>query len=184
MGTSTDHGVPIECGRTVPTWLVALDNAPTAVLFVLGAALLWPVWWPLAPAFLVYCALSVVLFWARICPHCHHYGTRACPCGYGVIAPRFFGRRSTDDFQRVFKRNLGIMFPAWFVPLAAGAYLLWQDPTPAVAWLLAAFCVVGFALIPAISKFVGCRGCEIKDQCPWMGGKSPRSEPALQRSGP
>jgi hypothetical protein len=27
---------------------------------------------------------------------------------------------------------------------------------------------VGFILIPAISKFVGCKSCEIKADCPWM----------------
>jgi hypothetical protein len=34
--------------------------------------------------------------------------------------------------------------------------------------LFIAFVIVGFVLIPAISRFVGCKGCEIKDQCPWM----------------
>jgi hypothetical protein len=34
--------------------------------------------------------------------------------------------------------------------------------------IFAAFCIIGFAIIPMISKYVGCAGCEIKDKCPWM----------------
>ena len=61
-GSSVHHGVPDTCSRIVPTWLIVLDNAPTVVLFILGAALLWLIWWPLAVIFLVYSGLSIVLF--------------------------------------------------------------------------------------------------------------------------
>ena len=165
---ATDHGVPVECTRSVPGWVVALDNVPTVVMFVLGAALVWLVWWPLSVVFIAYCCLSIVLFWRLICPYCHHFDTRACPCGYGVIASRLFGRREGPDFRTVFKQRIGIMFPAWIVPFVAGVYLLWTDPSWDVLGLLLAFCIVGFVLIPAISKYVGCKGCEIKDDCPWM----------------
>jgi hypothetical protein len=30
------------------------------------------------------------------------------------------------------------------------------------------FSIIGFLIIPLISKFVGCKNCEIKDDCPWM----------------
>ena len=163
-----DCGIPVECERVIPGWLIALDNAPTAVMIALGTALLWLTWWPLAVAFLVYSGLSIVLFWRLICPYCHHYDTRACPCGYGAVAPRFFERREGLEFRAVFRQRIVIMFPVWFLPLGAGVFLLWSEFSWPVAGLLAAFCVVGFALIPAISKFVGCKGCEIKDECPWM----------------
>ena len=163
-----DHGIPVDCGRTVPGWTVALDNVPTIVMFGLGGAILLPLGWPLSVAFLAYCGVSIVLFWGLICPFCHHYATKACPCGYGVLAARFFEKHEGPDFRQVFRQRIGIMFPAWIVPFVAGVYLLWSDFTMEVAVLLASFCVVGFFLIPAISKFVGCRGCEIKDQCPWM----------------
>ena len=161
-------GIPVDCARTVPSWLVTLDNVPTVVMFVLGAALLWLIWWPLAVAFLIYCGLSIVMFWGLICPHCHHFDTKACPCGYGAVAPKLFKRREGSDFRAVFRQRIGIMFPAWIVPFVAGVYQLWNDPSLYVFGLFLAFCIVGFALIPAISKYVGCRGCEIKDQCPWM----------------
>ena len=89
-GIATDHGVPVECQRDVPGWMVFIDNAPTAVLFLLGGGILWMLWWPLSIAYLEYCCISIILFWGLICPHCHHFGTRACPCGYGVAAPKLF----------------------------------------------------------------------------------------------
>ena len=103
--------------RVVPAWLIVVDNGPTALMFVVGAALLWPISWSLSIAFLVYCGLAIVLFWARICPHCHHFSTRACPCGYGVVAAALFAPKGGKDFRKVFRRNIGIMFPCWFVPL-------------------------------------------------------------------
>lgn len=160
-------GIPDKCHRAVPGWLVAVDNIPTFTMFLIGAAMLWLIWWPLSIIFLGYAFGSIVLFWAIICPYCHHYGTKACPCGYGVMAQRFF-KRKKGDFRTIFQRNLSIMYPNWAVPFIAGVYLLWKDPAMITIGLFVAFCIVGFAIIPAISKFVGCAGCEIKDQCPWM----------------
>ena len=164
-------GIPVVCGRTVSAWLVALDNVPTAVMFGLGAALLAPLGWIFAALFLGYCALSIVLFWGRICPYCHHFDTKACPCGYGIIAPRLFRRKTGRDFKQVFRRNIAIMFPCWFVPFGAGVYLLYSKFSGGTLVLFSTFCLVGFVAIPLIAKFVGCRNCDIKDDCPWMGGR-------------
>jgi hypothetical protein len=165
-GDGANCGIPNVCARKVPGWLVAVDNGPTILLFVLGAVILWPLGWLFSVLFLAYCGASIVLFWAVICPYCHHFGTNACPCGYGTVAPRFFKRKRGVDFGRKFRQNIAIMFPVWMIPLIGGIYLLLASFSwPAVA-LLAAFCVDGFAVIPAISIFVGCKGCEIKD-CPW-----------------
>jgi hypothetical protein len=167
-------GIPNTCERIVPNWLVLLDNVPTVSMFIIGAVLVWLIWWPLSVLFLAYCASSIVLFWALICPHCHHYGSRACPCGYGVMAPRFFESRlgkSDRSFREVFRKNIAIMFPCWIVPFVAGAYLMATAFTMLVLVLFVLFCVVGFALIPAISRFVGCKDCEIKDDCPWITSK-------------
>jgi len=175
-----DCGIPKSCHRTVPGWVVALDNIPTIAMFFIGAAMLWLVWWPTSLFFLAYAFGSIVLFWAIICPYCTHFGTRACPCGYGVMAPRLF-KRKKGDFQRIFKRNLSIMYPNWAVPFIAGVYLLWKEMTPLSIGLFVAFCIVGFAVIPSISKFVGCDECEIKDECPWMMGK-PKARKSIKPS--
>lgn len=158
-----------RCTRVVSAWLVVLDNVPTLALFILGAVLIWWLWWPFAVVYLAYCVLAIVLFWARICCYCSHYDTLGCPCGYGVIAARLFKYKGDRDFREVFRKNIAVVYPCWFVPLAPGAYLLYQGLDLTVLGVLVAFCIVGFVLIPAIAKLVGCRGCEMKDQCPWMG---------------
>jgi hypothetical protein len=164
-----DCGIPDRCAREVPAWLVALDNGPTILLFILGGAILWLLWWPFSVLFLAYCASSIVLFWAVICPYCHHFGTHACPCGYGSVAPKFFARKTGIDFGRKFRQNIAIMFPVWIAPLLGGFYVLYTGFSWPVLGLLVAFCIDGFAVIPAISYFVGCKGCEIQD-CPWRPG--------------
>lgn len=163
-----DCGIPRECERVVPGWVVFSDNAPTAAMFALGTILMWRIGWVFGTAYLAYCLLAVVAFWGRICPVCHHFGTRACPCGYGVVSPLLFRRRTGREFRRVFRTNIVIMFPCFFVPPVAGAVLVWQGSARSVVVVLVAFCVMAFVAIPLISKLVGCRGCAIKDQCPWM----------------
>lgn len=162
------HGIPVDCSRKVPNWLVLLDNIPTLGLFILGIIILYWIHWALAIGFGIYCAVSIIFFWGRICVYCHHYGTRACPCGYGVFSKKFFKFKGTDDFKSKFKKNILIMFPAWFIPLGVGIILLIIDRDILKIVIFAIFCIDGFILIPAISKFVGCRNCEIKDKCPWM----------------
>ena len=156
------------CERVVPSWLVFLDNVPTAILFLLGTLLAGILWWPLAILMLVYNLSAIVMFWALICRHCPHFGTRACPCGYGGIAARHFSRKEGSSFRKVFRRNIAIMYPCWFIPLGTGIYLLHARFSMHLLMIFVAFVVVGFVVIPAISRFVGCKGCELKEQCPWM----------------
>ncbi|MCL5270253.1 MAG: hypothetical protein M1457_06840 [bacterium] len=161
-------GIPGECPREIPGWLVAVDNVPTLVLFVLGFLIMGRWSALLALAFLVYCSSAIVLFWALICTSCHHYDSGACPCGYGRMAPKLFKARRDADFRKVFKRNIAIMFPCWLAPTLVGIYLLRYHYTGALLALFLGFCLVGYILIPAIAKLVGCKGCAIKDRCPWM----------------
>jgi hypothetical protein len=163
-----DCGIPAACERIVPAWLIALDNIPTIVMFFLGAALIWKIAPVYSALFLVYCAFSIIFFWRFICPWCHHFGSAGCPCGYGKIASRLFQRRTGKEFKKVFRRNIGILFPCWIVPLGIGIYLLRTEFSWALCILFLSFCFVGFILIPGISKFVGCKSCEIKADCPWM----------------
>jgi hypothetical protein len=154
--------------RRIPQWLVLLDNIPTIFLFILGFLIINLLSIFIAVIFAVYAFISVVWFWARICPHCHHFGTYACPCGYGIISSKLFTRKDFNSFQKVFKRNILIVFPNWFVPLGIAIYLLITDYNVKVLILTIIFSLVGFIIIPAISKLVGCKNCEIKEDCPWM----------------
>ncbi|MBN2416018.1 hypothetical protein JXO52_09260 [bacterium] len=155
----------------IPLWLVLLDNIPTAVLMVFGALIITRLsTWGMI-GYLIYSLVSIIWFWAKICPYCHHYGTLACPCGYGVISAKLFKKRDAGLFKQTFKRNIGIMFPVWFVPAAAAIFLLISTYSRDLMLLTAVFSVTGFIIIPIISKAVGCRNCEIKDDCPWMQKK-------------
>jgi len=33
------------------------------------------------------------------------------------------------------------------------------------------FSLIGFVVIPVISKLVGCKNCEVREDCPWMADK-------------
>jgi hypothetical protein len=160
--------------RKIPLWLVLLDNIPTLLLFLLGFLIIYQVSLTGAVVFGAYALFSVVWFWAKICPYCHHYNTYACPCGYGIISGKIFKRKENKSFRKIFRRNIGIQFPNWFVPLAVAVYLIFYifatNYTKATLYLTISFVIIGFVVIPAISKLVGCKNCEIKEDCPWMTG--------------
>jgi len=156
--------------RKIPLWLVLLDNIPTLLLFLLGFFIIYQVSLTGAIVFGTYALFSVVWFWARICPYCHHYDTLACPCGYGSISAKIFKRRDSKLFKKVFRRNIFIQFPNWFVPFAIAIYLLITKYTTEILLLTISFSLIGFVIIPVISKQVGCKNCEIKEDCPWMTG--------------
>jgi hypothetical protein len=159
----------IPChSKKIPVWLVLLDNIPTLLLFILGILIISRVSSAGAVAFGAYALFSVVWFWAKICPFCHHYDTLACPCGYGAISAKIFKRRDSRLFRNVFRRNIVIQFPNWFIPFTIAVYLLIAKYTTEILLLTISFSLIGFVIIPVISKQVGCKNCEIKEDCPWM----------------
>lgn len=152
----------------IPLWLVLLDNLPTILLLILGFLIIRQLTLTGAVLYGIYAGISIIWFWAKICPYCHHYDTYACPCGYGIISSKIFKRKDGKSFRKVFRNNLGIQYPNWFVPLAVAIYLLITSYTKGILFLTFFFIIVGFIVIPAISKLVGCKNCEIKEDCPWM----------------
>ena len=163
-----DCNVPNGCNRIVPGWIIFLDNAPTAAVFILGTAIVWQAGALPAILFFAYCLLSIVLFWHRICPWCQHFGNCGCPCGYGRISRRLFRKKSGREFRTVFRRNIFLVIPCWLVPLGVGLYEIWTDYGRTTIYLLLSFCIVGFALVPLVSRFAGCRSCNMRLQCPWI----------------
>lgn len=157
--------------KRIPLWLVLLDNLPTLLLIVIGGMIISKISVILAIGYVIYSIFSIVWFWAKICPFCHHYGTFACPCGYGIISSKFFDRRTDKSFKSVFRRNILIVFPNWFVPFFVGIYMLIFHFSGEILILTSIFSVIGFIIIPLISKYVGCKDCEIKEDCPWMQNK-------------
>lgn len=74
-------------------------------------------------------------------------------------------------FRKKFRQNIGIQFPNWFFPLAVAIYLLIKDYSFKILIMTLLFSLIGFLIIPVISKQVGCKNCEIKEDCPWMADK-------------
>ncbi len=75
------------------------------------------------------------------------------------------------DYSKLFNRvNDGII-----IIDNKGRFLLINDVVARVSGykkeeliLAITFSIVGFLIIPLISKLVGCKNCEIKEECPWM----------------
>jgi hypothetical protein len=161
----------VHChSRKIPLWLVLLDNIPTFLLFLLGFLIIYQVSITGAIVFGTYALFSVFWFWAKICPYCHHYDTLACPCGYGAISSKLFKRRDSRLFKKVFRRNIVVQFPNWFIPAAIAIFLLITRYSTEILILAVSFSLIGFIIIPVISKLVECKNCEIKEDCPWMTG--------------
>lgn len=152
-------------------WLVLLDNFPTLIMFILGAVIISEVSKIGAIFYIFYSLFSIVWFWAKICPYCHHYDTSACPCGYGIISSKLFKKKNDKPFKKVFNQNIGIVFPDWFVPIIIAIFQLLNSYTQKVLILTIIFSLIGFVIIPVISKMVGCKNCAIKESCPWMQKK-------------
>jgi hypothetical protein len=167
LKNNNDLSLPCH-SRKIPLWLVLLDNIPTVILFILGFLIINQLSTIDAIVFGFYALFSIVWFWAKICPYCHHYDTLACPCGYGAISPKLFKKGTDKSFKKAFRRNIGIQFPNWFVPLAVAIYLVITRYTKEIMILTISFVLIGFVIIPLISKLVACKNCDIKDDCPWM----------------
>jgi hypothetical protein len=161
------------CARELPLWLILFDNIPTLCLYVIGTIITYKFSPFLGLGYLSYSLLSIVWFWARICPSCPHFGTKSCPCGYGFIAARFFKGRDSHNFQRVFRMNIIFLFPSWFLPLGAGTYsLIAEYSIQLVVWIILFF-IIGFLFVPLFSKMVGCKNCSMNDRCPRMQKRAP-----------
>ena len=68
---NNDPAIPCH-SKKIPLWLVLLDNIPTLLLFVFGFLIINQLSLIGAIFFVIYVFLSLVWFWAKICPLCHH----------------------------------------------------------------------------------------------------------------
>jgi len=154
-----------EMGHSI---MVFVENTFTILQWVAGALLIY-LWSPLAAIiFLIWAVFSLVWFWRTICIHCPNVRTGHCPSGYNVIVRRWFGYKDPRGFKAAFYRNIAVILPWWIAPLIVGGYLLIHNGMDMrVVLLLAIVVVVGFVLVPVVSKKVGCRYCSNRNNCPW-----------------
>lgn len=157
-----------SCTKSIPLWLVLLDNIPTLGMYTLGTWILVYLSDLSALIYAIYSVSGIIWFWGRICPYCHHFNTRACPCGYGLLSAQFFKAREGKSFRKIFRQNIIFLFPGWFVPPLVAVSLLFLEYQSSLLFLTIIFSIIAFFLIPVVSKQVGCKNCEIRADCPWM----------------
>lgn len=153
-----------------------IDNLPYIVMTLLGAFIfligLEKLLWGVIAAGLYILYGIVGAFWIIIfvCPYCHFYGTRTCPCGYGQIAVKLIPKKEDNLFMGKFKKHIPVIVPLWFIPLAAGIIFLMLDFSRWMFLLVVLFAVNSFIILPLISRIYGCAHCPQRDTCPWGKG--------------
>jgi hypothetical protein len=160
---------------------VAAANLPYAAMLLLGAATIalgfhhTP--WVVAAA-LVYALYGVggaVWIMIFVCPYCAYYGTRGCPCGYGVVAARLVRKSELECFAQKFKRHIPVIVPLWIIPVAAGVVALVQSFNGWLLGLVGVFAVNSYVVLPLLAQRHSCGDCPQREGCPWMSAKqSPR----------
>ena len=99
-----------------------IDNLPYIAMILIGAAIFWVsfdagVWrWLTTGLYVVYGVVGALWIMLFVCPYCHFYDTRLCPCGYGQIASKLRAKRDGDQFARQFRRHIPFIVPLWFIP--------------------------------------------------------------------
>ncbi|UCE73158.1 MAG: hypothetical protein JSV56_08955 [Methanomassiliicoccales archaeon] len=152
-----DNAMPKYCGgykkeKGFSRAKIMLHNLLTILFYLIGAIIISFLSVVFAVIFLLYCVLATLGFMRFICAFCPQYGTTKCPSGYARITARLFKKKDSKDFKIRFKRNLGIVIPAWLIPIIAGVFLLLKDITFEIILLFVAFVVVGFIVLPITTR--------------------------------
>lgn len=166
-----------------------IDNLPYLGMLVLGSAIFClavhdAAWRSLSAAlYFAYGIGGALWIIAFVCPYCHFYDTRLCPCGYGQIAARLSARKDGDRFAAQFKRHIPVIFPLWFAPPIVAVIALVRDFSTGLLALLLVFVLNSFVVLPLVSREYGCANCPQKDRCPWMGTcRTPQEQSQSQAS--
>jgi hypothetical protein len=152
----------------------AIANLPYAVMLLTGAAVIARGFdfsaWAMAGAagYAAYGVGGSVWIMVFICRYCGYYGTRGCPCGYGLWAARLVRKGGQECFATKFKRHIPVIVPLWLIPAACGVVALGRGFAPGLAWLLGGFVLHSFVILPLVSRRHACSECPQKDDCPWM----------------
>jgi hypothetical protein len=151
-----------------------IDNLPYIFMTILGALVFIigdktsTINWVLAGSYVFYGiagALWIIIF---VCPYCHYYDTRACPCGYGQISSKLRKVRDQSRFNEKFKKHIPVIVPLWIIPVIVGIIFLFHNFSVFLLLLLVIFGIDAFVVLPLVSRKYGCAHCPQKDACPWM----------------
>jgi len=182
-GTRTTQQEITDCGQYRPVREFShleefIDNLPYILMALIGSVVVFlsfsgPQWRMIAA--LLYFAYGLVgAFWVIvfICPYCHFYGTRSCPCGYGQIAARLVSSKDGNQFTKKFRKNIPVIVPLWIIPVLAGVLCLVRGFSWGFLSLLLIFILDSFVILPILSRQYGCAHCDQQDECPWMRSKT------------
>lgn len=151
-----------------------IDNLPYIMMMLLGAVVLFSgietsFWgWFSAGLYILYGIVGALWIIIFICPYCHYFDTRACPCGYGQFAAKFRTKKDDSLFMAKFKKNIPVIFPLWIAPLIGGGIFLVSDFSLWMLALVVLFAINSFIILPLVSTKYGCAHCPQRETCPWM----------------
>ena len=151
-----------------------VDNLPYIIMVLLGAAIFFTcfgasVWrWITSGLYVLYGILGTFWIIVFVCPYCHYYDTRFCPCGYGRIAAKVRVKHDDSLFMRKFRKHIPVIFPLWIAPVATGLTFLILSFSLWMLILIALFAVNSFVILPLLSTRYGCAHCPQRAECPWM----------------
>ena len=153
----------------------AVPNIPYFGMLILGAVTIaysgtFSAWRFLgAIGYFAYGIAGAVWIMIFVCPYCHYYATRGCPCGYGVISARIVKKGDKDCFAKKFKRHIPVIVPLWIIPVVCGGLELFSSFSSLLLGMALVFIIESWIILPLVSKKHACIECPQKDQCPWMG---------------
>ncbi len=147
-----------------------LHNLPTFSTYILGAIIMLFLGWALFIIYILYTIFSTLWFMKFICAYCPHYDSPKCPSGYSEFASKLFKKGESRKFNSMFKKHIGVVFPSWILPVLAGIYMLFFEFSITILVLFIAFIIMGFIMLPFITKRYGCEECDLKESCPRMAG--------------
>ena len=151
-----------------------VDNLPYILMTIIGAAIhvvgFKFSFWGLctAAAYIIFAGAGTFCIILFVCPYCHYYGTRACPCGYGQIAAKFRKKRGENQFAEKFKKLIPVIVPLWIIPLISGIIFLSTEFDFLMLILTIVFVINAYIILPLVARIYGCGHCPQKNDCPWM----------------
>ena len=151
-----------------------IDNLPYLLMIVIGAAInlvafdmsIWGI--IAAGAFIFYGIVGTFWIILFVCPYCHYYNTRSCPCGYGKLASKLRKKSSEERFTEKFKKHIPVIVPLWIIPVIVGIIRVSFDFNRLLIILMITFVINSYLFLPLLARIYGCAHCPQKNDCPWM----------------
>lgn len=149
-----------------PVNRVILSNLQTFSIYIIGAIILSYLSITFAVIYIFYCIFSLIFIWKFVCVHCYYYD-KICSSGYGKISAMISKKGDLRKFKNKFKYLVGVVSPAWFIPLIAGIIQIAIDFSWLLLFMVLIFIVIAFIILPIESKKYSCKHCKQQNLCGW-----------------